>query len=86
MSLASGGCTRGRGLVVQDKDPLAAGEQQAAYRWVLCSRKTKIARTQTGLQWISRAVLNTYNKDDNTLLQVRPEVSWQPRRGRLDGP
>lgn len=67
----------------QDKDPLADGEQQEAYRWVPCPRKTKIARRQTGLQRISRAVFNTQDKDDNKLGQVRPEVSWQPRRGRL---
>lgn len=48
-----------RHAVVQDKDPLAAGEQQEAYRWVPCPRKTKIARRQTGLQRISRAGLNT---------------------------
>ena len=48
-----------RHTVVQDKDPVAAGEQQEAYRWVPCPRKTKIARRQTGLQSISRAVLNT---------------------------
>lgn len=50
---------------------------------VPCPRKTKIARRQTGLQCISQAVLNTQNKDDNELLQVRPEMSWKPRRERL---
>lgn len=48
-----------RHTVVQDKDPLAAEEQQEAYRWVPCPRRTKIARRRTGLQRISRAVLNT---------------------------
>jgi len=66
--------------VVQDKDPPAAGEQQEAYRWVPCPKKTKIARRQTGLRRISGAVLNTEDKDDNKLLQVRPGASWQPRR------
>lgn len=50
---------------------------------VPCPRKTKIARRQTGLQCISQDVLNTQDKDDNELLQVRPEMSWKPRRERL---
>lgn len=50
---------------------------------VPCPRKTKIARRQTGLQCISQAVLNTQDKDDNELLQVRPEMSWKPRRERF---
>lgn len=50
---------------------------------VPCPRKTKIARRQTGLQCISQAVLNTQDKDDNELLQVRPEMSWKARRERL---
>lgn len=50
---------------------------------VPCPRKTKIARRQTGLQCISQAVLNTQDKDDNELLQVRPEMSWKPRRETL---
>lgn len=48
-----------RHAVVLDKVSLAAGEQQEAYRWVPCSRKTKIARRHIGLQCISRVVLNT---------------------------
>lgn len=47
---------------------------------VPCPRKAKIARRQTGLQCISQAVLNSQDKDDNELLQVRPEMSWKPRR------
>lgn len=42
------------------RDPLAAGEQQEAYRWAPCPRKTKIARWQTGLQCISRPVLRQW--------------------------
>lgn len=59
MSLASQGCTERRDTGVQNKHPLAAGEQQEAYRWVPCPRKTKIARRRTGLQRISGVVLNT---------------------------
>lgn len=50
---------------------------------VPCPRKTKIARSQTGLQCISQAVLNTQDKDVNELLQVGPEMSWKARRERL---
>lgn len=82
--LASQGCTQAAELAVgRTRIPWQLESNKKLTGRVPCPRKTKIARRQTGLQYIRQAVLNTQDKDDNELLQVRPEMSWKLRRERL---